>query len=183
MKEFILSADAGCDLTPDLQEKYDVEIMPLRYNVNGEEYLSGDGKMPPEKICEQMKAGAKTSTSQANPAEAEVYLEELLKRGKDIVHITMSSAMSGTYETMKRLAETLNETHDNKVYVVDSLCQCAGYGVLLQWFPTRRTPATSMQKPPPNMPKASNCIFFTISPSTPSPISPAAEEFPLTLRR
>ena len=48
MKEFILSADAGCDLTPDLQEKYDVEIMPLRYNVNGEEYLSGDGKMPPE---------------------------------------------------------------------------------------------------------------------------------------
>ena len=41
MKEFILSADAGCDLTPDLQEKYDVEIMPLRYNVNGEEYLSG----------------------------------------------------------------------------------------------------------------------------------------------
>lgn len=131
MKEFILSADAGCDLTPDLQEKYDVEIMPLRYNVNGEEYLSGDGKMPSEKICEQMKAGAKTSTSQANPAEAEVYLEELLKRGKDIVHITMSSAMSGTYETMKRLAETLNETHDNKVYVVDSLCQCAGYGLLL----------------------------------------------------
>ena len=131
MKEFILSADAGCDLTHDLQEKYDVEIMPLRYNVNGEEYLSGDGKMPSEKICEQMKAGAKTSTSQANPAEAEVYLEELLKRGKDIVHITMSSAMSGTYETMKRLAETLNETHDNKVYVVDSLCQCAGYGLLL----------------------------------------------------
>ena len=71
MKKFILSADAGCDLTPELCKQYDVTVLPLRYMVGGIEYSSDDGKMPAEKICEHMLAGDKTSTSQANPEEAE----------------------------------------------------------------------------------------------------------------
>lgn len=131
MRNFILSADAGCDLTPELCKQYDVTVLPLRYMVGGVEYSSDDGKMPAEKICERMLAGDKTSTSQANPEEAEKYMRSLLAHGKDVLHLTMSSAMSGTYETMRRIAENLNEEYDNKIFVVDSLCQCAGYGLLL----------------------------------------------------
>lgn len=131
MKKFILSADAGCDLTPELCKQYDVTVLPLRYMVGGIEYSSDDGKMPAEKICERMLAGDKTSTSQANPEEAEKYMRSLLASGKDVLHLTMSSAMSGTYETMRKIAEKLNEEFENKIYVVDSLCQCGGYGLLL----------------------------------------------------
>lgn len=131
MRNFILSADAGCDLSAELCEKYDVKILPLRYMVGGEEYSSDDGRMPAEKICERMLAGDRTSTSQANPEEAEKYMRSLLGSGKDVVHVTMSSAMSGTYETMRKIAERLNAEYENKIYVVDSLCQCGGYGLLL----------------------------------------------------
>lgn len=131
MRNFILSADAGCDLSAELCEKYDVKILPLRYMVGDEEYSSDDGRMPAEKICEHMLAGDRTSTSQANPEEAEKYMRSLLDSGKDVIHVTMSSAMSGTYETMRKIAERLNAEYENKIYVVDSLCQCGGYGLLL----------------------------------------------------
>ena len=77
MRNFILSADAGCDLSAELCKQYDVKVLPLRYLVGGAEYSSDDGKMPAEKICERMLAGDKTSTSQANPEEAEKYLRAL----------------------------------------------------------------------------------------------------------
>lgn len=131
MRKFILSADAGCDLTPELLKKYDVKVLPLKFMVGKDEYSSDDGKITTEEICRRMIAGEKTSTSQANPVDAEIYLKELLSLGRDIVHLTMSSAMSGTYETMKNVAEKLNSESRNKIFVVDSLCQCSGYGLLL----------------------------------------------------
>lgn len=131
MRNFILSAETACDLNEELITKYGVSVMPMKFYIDGEEYLSGDGRISEEGICEKMRAGAKTSTSQPNPSEVEEYLEKLLTQGKDILHLSFSSAMSGTCNTFKTIAEQLNQTHDNKIYVVDTLCQSAGVGLLL----------------------------------------------------
>lgn len=131
MRNFILSAEAACDLTPELVQKYGVKVMPMKYYIDGTEYSSDDGKLTTLDICEKMKNGAKTATTQPNPSEVEEYLENLLKEGKDILHLSFSSAMSGTYANFAAAAEKLNQTHDNKIYVVDTLCQSGGDGLII----------------------------------------------------
>lgn len=128
---FILSAEAACDFTPELAAQYNVSVMPMKYMVDGTEYRSDDGKMPMSEICAKMKSGSKTSTSQPNLVETEEYLTELLKQGKDILHLSFSSAQSGTCANFKQVAEKLNAENKNKIYVVDTLCQCSGVGLLI----------------------------------------------------
>lgn len=130
MRKFILSADAGCDLPSELTKKYDVKILPINFLVDGEEYSSDDGRMTMPLLFEKMRAGAKTATFQPNPTSAEEYFENLLSRGYDVLHLSMSHQMSGTYETLEKLSQTINEKSRNKLYVVDTLSQGAGFGLI-----------------------------------------------------
>ena len=132
MKNFILSAETACDLTNEQAKALGIEIMPMNYYVDGEEFNSKDGTHTIKDLCDLMKGGAKTKTSQPNDAEIEDYLTNLLKHGKDILHLSFSSAMSGTYEHFKLMAEKLNKNHENKIYVVDTLCQSGGIALLLK---------------------------------------------------
>ena len=131
MLNFILSAEAACDLPEELQTKYNVSIMHMSFYINNVEYNSSTSPLTTKDICNEMRCGASTKTTQVNESEIEIYLTELLKQGKDILHISFSSAMSGTCDNFKRVASRLNETNKNKIYVVDSLCQSFGDGLLI----------------------------------------------------
>lgn len=133
MKNFILSTETACDLNQELIEKLNLSVMPMNYYINGTEYDSKTATLSTTDICNMMRAGAKTKTSQPNEDEIETYLSHLLEQGKDILHISFSSAMSGTYNTFARVAEKLNNENKNKIYVVDSLCQSSGLGLLLSF--------------------------------------------------
>lgn len=79
-----------------------------------------------------MSEGADTKTSQINVDEYEAYFEEFLKEGKDILHLTLSSGISGTINSANIAAETLKEKYpDRKIYVIDSLAASSGYGLLM----------------------------------------------------
>ena len=55
-----------------------------------------------------------------------------LKEGKDILHLTLSSGISGTINSANIAAETLKEKYpDRKIYVIDSLAASSGYGLLM----------------------------------------------------
>ena len=129
--QFILSAEAACDLNRDMAEKYSVSVMSMKYYVNGKEYETKDKDYNVEGIYEQMTKGVKTSTTKPNDFEVEEYLRSLLKKGKDVLHLSFSSAMSGTCATVKEVAEKLNRESENRIYVVDTLCQSSGVALLL----------------------------------------------------
>lgn len=131
MRDFILSTETACDLSPELISKLDLSIMPMNYYINGEEFNSATSSLTTIDICNKMRSGATTKTSQPNEAEVEDYLKGLVKSGKNILHLSFSSAMSGTCATFKKVAEELNKTNENQIYVVDTLCQSAGLGLLL----------------------------------------------------
>lgn len=130
MKNFIISVEATADLTKELLEKYDIREAQMNFSINEKEYSTKDENMTVPEFYEKMKAGARTSTSQINTYIAKEYFEELLKEGKDILHISFTSALSGMYEAMKKSAEELNATHENKIIVVNSLCASMGQGLL-----------------------------------------------------
>ncbi|MDE6401048.1 MAG: DegV family protein, partial [Clostridiales bacterium] len=71
---------------------------------------------------DEIRAGKMPTTSQINIAEHEEFFESLLnKYDCDVVHLTLSSGLSNTYESACKAAENLNEKYGKRVYVVDSL--------------------------------------------------------------
>ena len=133
MKKIIISTENTCDLTKEILFQRGIPTVDLTFYVDGKENGdSGDGKkMEFSEFYEAMRKGAMTKTSQVNTEEFESFFNELLKEGKDIVHISFASALSGTYEGAKKAAEKLNAENKNKIYVVDSLSQSGGQGLLV----------------------------------------------------
>lgn len=130
MGKYIISVEATADLPKELLSKYDIREAQMNFSIDETEYSTKDENMSVPEFYEKMKAGAKTSTSQINTYSATEYFTELLKEGKDILHVSFTSALSGMYEAMKKSAEELNATSQNKIIVVNSLCASMGQGLL-----------------------------------------------------
>lgn len=133
MSEYILS----CCSTADLSEKHfrsrGISYICFHYELNGVQYLDDLGKtMPFDKFYQAMTDGADTKTSQINVDEFMCYFEPFLKDGKDILHLTLSSGISGVINSAMVARETLLEQYpDRKIYVLDSLAASSGYGLLM----------------------------------------------------
>ena len=79
-----------------------------------------------------MKDGAETRTSQINAEEFKEYFEAFLREGKDILHVTLSSGISGVCNSARLAAQELMEQYpERKIRVVDSLAASSGYGLLM----------------------------------------------------
>ncbi|MGN1207851.1 MAG: DegV family protein [Christensenellales bacterium] len=134
MKDFILSVESVCNIDEKTLKDNDIKVAPMKFMVNDVEFCSDDKDFDVEKISDFMKEGATTKTTQINQFEAKEYLENLLKEGKDVLHLSFSSTQSGTCANFVSVADELNKTHNNKVYVVDTLCLAGGIGVLIEWL-------------------------------------------------
>lgn len=79
-----------------------------------------------------MQNGAVTKTSQVSIGEYIEFFKPFLTEGKDILHISLSSGLSGSYRSALAAAKTLQEEFpDRKIFIVDSLGASSGYGLLM----------------------------------------------------
>ena len=127
----IISTDSTANLPKNLYNDLNISMIPMQIILNGETYNDLSEELVPEDYYSKMKAGAIPTTAQINEYSAKEYFENLLKNGEDILHISFSSALSGTYNTMAKVANELNETSKNKIIVIDSLNACMGEGLLV----------------------------------------------------
>ena len=117
--------DSTSDVTAELKEK--LTVVPLTVHFGDEEYIDGvtiTHKQFYEKLIE---TNTLPSTSQAIPTDFEKEFKKL-KEGESAVVITLSSKLSGTYQS----ATIAAEGYDN-VYVVDSASATIGGGILAQY--------------------------------------------------
>ena len=85
-----------------------------------------------EDFYKAMENGASTKTSQVNVAEFEEYFESFLKEGKDVLHLCLSSGISGVHNSACVARDIVAERYpDRKIYVVDSLAAASGYGLMM----------------------------------------------------
>ena len=89
--------------------------------------------MPPAELYSRMLAGETSKTSQPSAGEYIEFFEPFLADGKDILHLTLSTGISGAYNSAKVAAEQLREKYpERKFYLVDSLAASSGYGLIME---------------------------------------------------
>ncbi|MDD6811456.1 MAG: DegV family protein [Lachnospiraceae bacterium] len=140
MSDYYLSCCSTADLSKEWFEKRDIKYVCFHFELDGKEYLDDLGvSMPPEKMYRLMTKGASTKTSQVTIGEYEEYFEAMLKEGKDILHLCLSSGISGTYNSASIAKEELQEKYpDRKIYIVDSLAASSGFGLLMDALADKR---------------------------------------------
>ncbi|MBN2389109.1 MAG: DegV family protein [Anaerolineae bacterium] len=112
-----LITDSTCDLPQSLREQYDINVLPLTV-IWGDEQLRDGVDIQPEAFYDRLIADpVYPTTSQPTPQDFLNVYEEVQRQGaQEIVVVTISSAMSGTYESAKLAAPIV----DMPVHVVDS---------------------------------------------------------------
>ena len=133
MSEYILSCCSTADLSKEYFESRNIHYICFHYMLGDKSYPDDLGQSVPfDEFYARMAAGEMTKTSQVNVDEFAAYFEGFLKEGKDILHVSLSSGLSGSVNSARIAAEELAEKYpENKVLVVDSLGASSGYGLLM----------------------------------------------------
>lgn len=133
MSEYIISCCSTADLSKEHFTNRIIHYICFHYFLDGKPYADDLGQsMPFDKFYEAMANGADTKTSQINMEEFVEYFEPFLQEGKDIIHLTLSSGISGVYNSAMLAKEELAEKYpDRKIYIIDSLAASSGYGLLM----------------------------------------------------
>lgn len=133
MGEYVLSCCSTADLTKEHFDKRDIHYICFHYELDGKAYLDDLGQsIPFAQFYQAMLDGAETKTSQVNAAEYEEYFESFLVQGKDVLHVCLSSGISGSYNSANIAKGILEEKYpQRKIYVIDSLLASSGYGLLM----------------------------------------------------
>ena len=133
MSEYILSCCSTADLSKEYFESRNIHYICFHYMLGDKSYPDDLGQSVPfDEFYARMAAGEMTKTSQVNVDEFAAYFEDFLKEGKDILHVSLSSGLSGSVNSARIAAEELAEKYpDRKIYVVDSLGASSGYGLFM----------------------------------------------------
>ena len=125
-KKVIISSDSTTDLSPELIERYNVQILPLGITLGGE--LHRDGiDISPDLIYEHYaKTGELPKTSAVNVEECMDFFKPYVDQGYSIVHFSISSEMSSTFNNCRLAAMEFDD-----VYVVDTKNLSTGGGLLV----------------------------------------------------
>lgn len=133
MGKYILSCSSTADLSEEHFKSRDISYICFHFELNGTEYPDDLGKsIPFDEFYQAMQDGAETRTSQINADEFERYFEPFLKDGFDILHVTLSSGISGVVNSAAIACDNLSERYpERKIRIVDSLGASSGYGLLM----------------------------------------------------
>ena len=137
MAEYCISCCSTADLTKEYFDKRGIRYVCFHYELGGTDYLDDLGQtMPPAELYRRMLAGEDVN-----------FFRKIFDEGKDILHLTLSSGISGSYNSACIAAEQVREEYPNrKIYVVDSLAASSGYGLLVDTLADRRDAGESIDE-------------------------------------
>lgn len=123
---FKIISDSSCDLDKETLKNLDVKVLRIKGTDEKGEDLPED--LTNKEIYKKMREGAFFKTSQLTYYDYFKEFEESAKEGKDIIALTLSSGLSGTYQNACMAKREIEEKYDIRVEVVDSLAASVGFG-------------------------------------------------------
>ena len=128
---FKIVTDTSANLPTEMIKELDIGIIPFSYYIEGDENecLNTETFDGP-KFYADMAKGKKVTTSQINPSKFIEYLEEYPANGEDVLFISMSSGISGSYNSSCIAVEQLCEKYpDRKIFSIDTYGASLGEGL------------------------------------------------------
>ena len=125
IKPVMITADSTCDLSPELQQRFNIKILPLNIMLGEETFLDGI-EFSPAVMYERYRADGTLPKTAAPGIQSFLdFFQPLLDEGYEIVHLDISCELSGTFNNARLAAEELEG-----VYPVDSRALSSGVGLL-----------------------------------------------------
>lgn len=145
---YVLSCCSTADLTAEHFRSRDIHYICFHFSMDGKQYSDDLGQsIPFEEFYQRMAQGAETKTSQVNVEEFMEYFEPFLKAGQDILHVTLSTGLSGVYNSACAAKDELLEKYpDRKICIVDSLGASSGYGLIMETLADLRDQGMGLQE-------------------------------------
>ena len=131
MREFIITTDSNCDMDPEFLVENKVGVIPHYYTVE-EEMYGDDRELTIRQFYDALREGKKSVTKASNPDIIRKRFGEYAEQGKDILHISFSSALSPAYDNIVNGAnEIMAEYPEMKIIVIDTLSASLGEGIII----------------------------------------------------
>ena len=136
MSDFIILTDSSADLSGEMAQAADVQVLPLTFTIGGADYHNypDNREMDPHLFYQRLRAGEVATTAAVNMNQYVEAIEPLLQAGRDVLVLAFSSGLSATFQSSKLAVEELSEKYpERKLYTVDTLCASLGQGLLV-WY-------------------------------------------------
>ena len=133
MRDYVIFTDSACDIKPELLAEWGVPYRCLTFRFDGEEKEYSNDDMSVAEFYNKMRTGGVAKTAAVTPeAFAQMFEEEALKQGKDVLYVGFSSGLSTTYNSARIASLELKEKYpEAKIVLVDTLAASAGEGLML----------------------------------------------------
>lgn len=122
-------SDSTCDLSKELLERYEIDILPLHVILGDQDYQDGKSITPDDIYCWSDEHKQTPKTAAVSMEEAEALFKPILENGCDIICFAISESMSSTANAMRLAAQHLKA--EDKVTVIDSANLSTGVGLLV----------------------------------------------------
>ena len=133
MPQYVITCCSTADMPYDYFQKRNIPFVCFHFTLDGKEYPDDLGKTVSfDEFYRKIAAGALPTTSQVNVQEFIDFFEPYLAQGLDILHISLSSGLSGSYNSALLAGEQLLQKYpDRRILIVDSLGASSGSGLLV----------------------------------------------------
>lgn len=122
-------SDSTCDLSPELVEKYDIDILPLHILLGEDEYEDGKNITPDQIYAWSDEHKTTPKTSAPSLTDTIELFRPYVEAGREIICFSISSSMSTSANVMRIAAEELGA--DDSITVIDSANLSTGIGLLV----------------------------------------------------
>lgn len=145
---FILSCESTVDMPYSYVSGRNISVIFYGYTVDGVNYVDDMLRDPAAlpHFYEMLNAGKLPTTTQLNAFQYKDYFDTLLQKG-DLLHITLGTGMTRSYQNALTAAEELRQKYPHRrIIVVDSLCSSSGYGMLVDCAADMRDAGHTMEE-------------------------------------
>lgn len=161
---FVITTDSCSDLSIEYLKKRNIGMIPLIFTIDGNDHFD-DKSMSSKEFFALVRSGKMSKSSLINSTRFEEFYEGYLKKGIDIIHISLSSELSGSHQNAIIAIETLKEKYPKrKLIAIDSLSASLGGGLLVHLLSNKKDAGDSYEDivkyAKETVPKI--CAWFTV---------------------
>lgn len=148
MNPYVITCCSTADMSNEFLNERCIPYVCFHYTMDGQQYPDDLGQtMPFEEFYKKLASGSQATTSQVNVDEFKAFFEPFLKNNKDILHVSLSSGISGAYNSANIAREELLKSYpDRKIEIVDSLGASSGYGLLMELLAEKRDEGVAFEE-------------------------------------